>query len=311
MEDRNVSGAKIRYFSRSSPLTPEGAVMLGEPAGITKEEYRERRRSMTSVHDCNVMDSRQLGVGGFSLDREGFTFIDSPVRDRIGRFSFRSKKDVHALYYPALQQTVKQHTGCEHVFILSHLLRTENPPNFTAAYAGFAHIDFGPGFDERWRKNLVSRYGLSQDEVANLDVATINAWQPFDNPAYKNPLCLLDYSSVDMDQDTVPYVYVGNPTYQKKGQKSSSQDFRSPEAASALGALHNPKHEWYYFPDMPPSKTILFKQYDPRPDVATCTFHSSFHDGNHNNWAECPPRRSIETRLLITYKQNKAARARL
>ena len=50
---------------------------------------------------------------------------------------------------------------------------------------------------------------------------------------------------------------------------------------------------------MEPSRTLLFKQWDTREAVAKCTFHTSFRDEFHDDWAECPPRRSIEMRLMV------------
>ena len=134
---------------------------------------------------------------------------------------------------------------------------------------------------------------MAVEKVCGLDIVMINAWHPFDNNAYKNPLCYLDWTSTNLNTDAIPYLYSSNPTY-----KRNKRDPRSPELTPALGALHNPAHKWWFLPDMEPSRTLLFKQWDTRDAVAKCTFHTSFRDGFHDHWAECPPRRSIEMRLM-------------
>jgi len=47
---------------------------------------------------------------------------------------------------------------------------------------------------------------------------------------------------------------------------------------------------------------VIFKQYDFRASSASkATFHQAFPDPYHDSWQECPPRRSIECRILLTY----------
>ena len=50
-------------------------------------------------------------------------------------------------------------------------------------------------------------------------------------------------------------------------------------------------------------EAVIFKQYDFRPDATSkATFHQAFPDPHHDSWEQCPPRRSIECRILLVYE---------
>ena len=75
--------------------------------------------------------------------------------------------------------------------------------------------------------------------------------------------------------------------------------------APALGPKFDPSHRWVYCPDMTPSEAVIFKQYDFRPSGQTrAAYHHSMEDKFHDCWKECPGRRSIECRILLTFDDN-------
>merc|ERR1712167_308867 len=99
-------------------------------------------------------------------------------------------------------------TGAEHVLVMQHLTRSENPKEdakrsgmakFQHAYAGFPHLDIAVG---RWsakaehmcRQVLRALGKLSKEQILpeNLDVAYMNLWKPYDRPVFRNPLVILD-----------------------------------------------------------------------------------------------------------------------
>ena len=50
------------------------------------------------------------------------------------------------------------------------------------------------------------------------------------------------------------------------------------------------------------AEAVIFKQFDFRSSSRSrATFHQAFPDPFHAGWLECPPRRSIECRLLLTF----------
>jgi hypothetical protein len=54
-----------------------------------------------------------------------------------------------------------------------------------------------------------------------------------------------------------------------------------------------------------PEEAWFFKQYDTRPGVPRCTFHSSFIDPFHEKDPDCPERKSAEFRILLTFPKKK------
>jgi hypothetical protein len=65
-------------------------------------------------------------------------------------------------------------------------------------------------------------------------------------------------------------------------------------------ATYNPKHRWFYFPQMTADEALLFKTYDSAEDGrARYTLHTSFDDPSAPRNA--PVRQSIETRCFVFY----------
>ena len=63
---------------------------------------------------------------------------------------------------------------------------------------------------------------------------------------------------------------------------------------------------------MTEEEAVIFKQYDFRTNAQSkATFHQAFPDPYHDAWDECPPRRSIECRILLTYPPEQPLNATL
>ena len=53
----------------------------------------------------------------------------------------------------------------------------------------------------------------------------------------------------------------------------------------------------------PISYSTICQQYDFRETAAAkATFHLAINDPHHKGWKECPPRRSIECRVILTFE---------
>lgn len=172
---------------------------------------------------------------------------------------------------------------------------------------------------------LFGCYNVPEEEARTCGLAVFGLWQPVDRPAYKDPICFLDCSSVqDFGRESVRWLDLAN--YLKFDPKMSLEDrLKSKEAvrdvdptkvpaatqdAPGLAPLFAPQHRWVYCPDMGPDEAALFKQYDWRPSAATTrvSFHSSFSDKFHADWKECPGRRSVECRLVLTFNDEPVAK---
>lgn len=263
---------------------------------IPKIGDRESRRANTSKHTVLIHDARgKLDAGEIDLDRNGFTLLRlaSKVRD------FHSDEEVRRTYYPEIDALTRQTTGASEVFITQHLVRTEDTADFNRAYARFLHCDYSLDEAHDAARRLLERRGVDAAAYQGADFAWYNAWQPFDHPALRNPLALVDAASVALG-DIVDYQYTG---YANKPRPAQPGDVRSSDepamqSKSSMPA-HSPQHRFYYVSDMNVDEVLFFKQLDTRRRGGACP-HTSFDDPSAA--PDAPPRRSIETRLMAVFK---------
>lgn len=114
-------------------------------------------------------------------------------------------------------------------------------------------------------------------------LAWYNTWQPFENDVSQDHLTMCDVRTLD-DGDIIEYRYTGY------------QDMR----AAVNAPVFNPKHHWYYHPDLRTDEILVTKQLDPRHGRVSQTPHTSFVDDTAPS--DAPPRRSIETRILAVFE---------
>lgn len=238
---------------------------------------------------------------------------------------FLDEELVRQSYYPQLLELAKKHTGSKDAFMMNFLTRSENPESSIISYARFAHTDGGPPCVDGYRRALRFR-GVPEEEARTCDICMYGIWHPRDHPAFRDPLCLLDASSMPpgMRADGSPM----DSVHYRVGRgsriwKTLLQEMVGPrgEGAAAfydelgkqvmydLGPLFSPGNRWVYCPDQRPDEAWLFKHYDTRPGVAQWTSHSSFHDPFYDSNPGTPGRRSCEFRMLLTFPKKPAAAA--
>ena len=150
----------------------------------------------------------------------------------------------------------------------------------------------------------MGRFGVAEEEAMTCGLCLVNLWAPVNRTAFKNPLAYLDCSTVNMNTDTVRYLLDSELDTGYYGDTRPLNE-RVPIAAKdcpAIGPRHNDMHRWVYCSDMTEEEAVIFKQFDFRSSSRSrATFHQAFPDPFHADWLECPPRRSIECRLLLTF----------
>lgn len=321
--------AVVRFFARNPPpeaLDKNGVHEFGEPNGSNTEQFRKQRHIVTEPFDVTILDATNAngGLDSWKLDTHGFCCVKNlPFPPPV---DFTDEKKVEQEYYPKVFEMVKSMTGAKSGCMMGHLLRTEKSKT-TGAYARFCHCDAGPDSpDVLWRRILVKRGGLPEEEVRDCDIEMVNVWHPFDHPAYKNPLCLLDATTVNYaDKESPPHRWgdIVQFKYFNKGDNMKDRDRGRAEvevrerarrgqgvAALGMGPLYTPGQRWVFYPDMPTDAAWVFKQYDTRDDVARASFHNSFYDPFHDSNPDTPGRRSFECRMLLTFPK-KAPAAKL
>ena len=245
---------------------------------------RASRRANTSKRVVSIANARpRLERGEVDLDANGFRLL----RHRSAVENFQDDAEVRRVYYPEAVALAKRATGAAEVFIIQHLVRTEDATDFNKAYARFLHCDYSLDDAHATALRLVQKRGLALEDYESKEFAWYNAWQPFDHDAVKNPLALLDATSLS-DDDIVNYRYTG---YSKNSPDATM------EGKSAIPA-HSPTHRLYYVSSMTPRELLFFKQLDTRRRGGVCP-HTSFDDPASP--PDAPPRRSIETRLMAVF----------
>jgi len=246
---------------------------------------RETRRANTSIHDVVIHNGRPLAeANALDLDTTGFILTELPTT-----FSeHRDPEKVSTHYYPVVCEHLQRLTGAAHVFVASHLLRTEDGSSFNEAYARFVHCDYPLRNPLKSARFALKELGSELDPMA-YEFAWYNFWQPFDHEAEHNPLALIDSTSIE-DGDLVEYLYTANGL-----------------SAPSTMPVQNPAHRFYYFPRMQLHEVLVFKQLDSRDGGRVACPHTSFdHPGAS---PDAPPRRSIEVRLICAFPKSPEAAA--
>uniref|UniRef100_A0A7S1L6T4 Uncharacterized protein n=1 Tax=Alexandrium catenella TaxID=2925 RepID=A0A7S1L6T4_ALECA len=309
----------MRFFRRDAPRADvevlgrlySGVVQVGAQV----DGQRTKPSDYFERHKTTIVDARthlRAGKAAWSFERNGFCYIKRPEYEFEDHAS-QDRKRVDAEFGPRVCEAVRRAVGARRAFWLSHQRRAEDGGFAERPAVDFSHADYGPEYEEQLRRVLASRYGLPEREAGSCGLCLVNLWAPVGNPAYRNPLALLDGSTVDMEQDTVPWILHpsvdnGYGYFQEamgEGQHARPQMERVPQAAKdapALAPLHSARHRWVFLSDMTPEEAVIFKQYDFR-SAAACkaTFHSAFADQFHKDWKACPGRRSIECRVILTF----------
>ncbi len=110
----------------------------------------------------------------------------------------------------------------------------------------------------------------------------INVWRPIAGPVKAWPLALCDAGSVDA-RDLIP------------------SERRYPDRVGEIYHVrHNPRHRWFYFPEMERDEAILLKCWDSETDGrARLSVHTAFEDPRTP--AGAPARESIEVRTFAFF----------
>ena len=144
---------------------------------------KESRHANTSFQEIKVHNARpRFEAGEINIDQNGFTLSENhaTVAD------FRNDDEVRAKYHPQMQALIEKLTGADQTFVYNHLVRTEKPIDFNDGYARFVHCDYNMARLEEMSHDLLEKHGVTPEK--NWNFAWFNTWQPFDNPAYHNPL---------------------------------------------------------------------------------------------------------------------------
>ena len=238
-----------------------------------------RRKTGTYVPQTMTLRNGRLVRDTLSLDVNGFELVDHPTAMK----DFFDDDEIKAVYEPEVEALIRARTGAHRVHVFDHTRRSGDQATREARLVRepvlAAHNDYTD-----WSGPQRVRDLLPDEAEALLKhrFAIIQVWRAINQPIRSNPLALADARSVEFEDLLVAerrYPHRVGQTYRLK---------------------YNPRHRWYYFPQMRREEAIVFKVYDSLKDArARFTPHSSFADPQ--SAPDAPPRQSIEARALAFF----------
>ncbi len=270
-QDARRVEAALSYliYSGKTPINYPSAGGTG--VGAYSEQYEDR---VVTIENARGQEE------AFDLDRQGFTLRHHA--SRVG--DFFDEDEIATVYDPEIEQLVKDVTGASRVVVFDHTRRagsqaTRDEKNIREPVRNI-HNDYTDRSGPQRVRDLLP----AEEAEALLErrFAIVNVWRPIKEPVRAAPLALCDARSVD------------------------PEDLIASErrAKDRIGEIHqvvfNPKHQWYYFPDMRRDEVLLIKTYDSAKDGrARFTIHTAFDDPTVPS--DAPPRLSIETRTFVFF----------
>jgi hypothetical protein len=233
-------------------------------------------------HTVTVRNARPI-LSQLSLDRHGFVLAHQNSRVK----NFYDEQEVRTVYYPEVEQLLKEATGAVKVVIFDHVVRcapkARQGERGVREPARIVHNDYSlRSAPRRVRDHLPEE----AEALLQHRFAEINVWRPIRGPIQESPLALCDARSI-APEDVV------------------ASDLVYPHRVGETYAFtYNPAHRWYYFPHLEPSEVILLKCYDSKDDGrARFTAHTAFADPTSP--PDAAPRESIEVRALVFFAPEK------
>jgi hypothetical protein len=236
------------------------------------------RSGRAAKHSMKIRNGR-VAANELTLDRQGFALVHHHTRVA----NFYDPDEVQRVYYPEVEQLLKDATGAVRVHVFDHNVRcrpmAERRENGAREPVKFAHNDYtlrsGP---QRVRDLLPAE----ADSLLRRRFVEINVWRPIRGPVEESPLAVCDASSMTL-QDFV----------------ATDLKYRD-RTGEVYSVVFNPNHRWFYFPRMERDEALLLKCYDSAEDGrARFTAHTGIEDPTSP--PDAAPRESIEARTLLFF----------
>ncbi len=267
---RSAVSAEVPYVVNT------GEKLVNETFG--PNNIRRLRTGTQELRRVEIQNGR-LHAERLSLDGTGFVLVGhrTQVED------FFDPRQIASVYYREVERLIGETSGAKRVVIFDHTLRSgdagEREARLIREPVLSAHNDYtewsGP---QRLREILPAE----AEALLAQRFAIIQVWRAINQPIQSNPLAVADAKSVAMEDFLLA---------ERRYPDRVGQTYR---------LMYNPRHRWFYFPQMRRDEALVFKVYDSAQDGrARFTPHSAFEDPTSPPGA--PPRQSIEVRAFAFF----------
>jgi hypothetical protein len=241
-------------------------------------------------HSVVIRNGRPV-QNALGLDTQGFVLAEQPSLVT----NFRDKTEVDAVYSAEVERIVKALTGADLVALLGYVLRTSGATSSeTQPPASEVHVDMTPDRAVRLAATMYEKSFAGRRAYRRFIASSL--WRPFSQPPQDWPLAVCDGASVG-DDEGVPNVMVRLAKLPEPDNIPAHLEDEDKLPAASIFRF-NPKHRWWYFPDMNRDEVLLVKFHDSDHSKAWRTPHTSFRDPRVQSAA---PRESIEFRTIAYY----------
>ena len=237
------------------------------------------RRKSSGTQELHPMEVRDGRSGKFSLDENGFTFVEhkTAVKD------FLDPEELKRVYYPEVSLLMRTVSGAKRAHVFDHTLRSgdeaEREARLLREPVLSAHNDYTEWSGPNRVRELM---GEEAETLLKSRFAIVQVWRAINQPIESNPLAIADAKSVEPGD-----LLVAERRYPNRVGQTYRLKF-------------SPRHRWVYFPRMRRDEALVFKVFDSEKDGrARFTPHTSFDDPATPPGA--PPRQSIEARALVFF----------
>ena len=275
LQPESLPSVKVTVqFTRDDGTTPVSVVReMGEGPDERKGNYED--------HEITVYDGRPIAET-LDIDRQGFLLMDyaTAVKD------FYDEDEVRRVYYPEMEEIVKQVTGCSDVLVFDHTIRVDDPELQASRKVRNPvrnmHNDFTINAAAQRVRDLL-RPDVAEARLKKR-FGSINIWRPIVGPVETAPLAICGWDTLE-DANLIP----AERRYKER-------------LGGVLHLSYNPNQRWYYFPKMKREEVVVLKCYDSLDDgTAKWTCHGSFQPPGTP--ADAKPRESIEIRSLYFFDE--------
>ena len=240
-----------------------------------------RREGSSDEQLVTIHDGRPLR-DSFQLEEHGFQFIDHKTAMK----NFYDEDELRSVYYPEVEQIIKDRTGAARVVIFDHTLRAaaesmrEN--SVARQTVKLTHNDY-----TEWSGPQRVRDILPEAEAEALlknRFAIVQVWRPIRDPIESDPLAIAEAGTLSPD-DLI--------AAERRYPNRVGETYR---------IAHNPAQRWFYFPRMHRHEALVFKVFDSKNrGNARFTAHTSFVDPTSP--PDARPRESIEMRTFAFFDE--------